>query len=113
MLLDPGLLGTYQLAFLLAEIWPQKPRARGAYPTPPCLAFFLRTGGGVVEGYPAHDPPSVKTKRTLPTSFSLLLCPTTELITMAFKAFVVLMALCLVSLASGFVAPTSVARNGE
>ncbi|CAM9209355.1 unnamed protein product [Hapterophycus canaliculatus] len=30
---------------------------------------------------------------------------------MAFKAFVVLMALCLVSLASGFVAPTSVARN--
>lgn len=34
-------------------------------------------------------------------------------LTMAFKAFVVLMALCLVSLASGFVAPTSVARNGE
>ncbi|CAM9101876.1 unnamed protein product [Scytosiphon promiscuus] len=32
---------------------------------------------------------------------------------MAFKAFVVLVALCLVSLASGFVAPTSVARNGE
>lgn len=32
---------------------------------------------------------------------------------MAFKAFVVLMALCLVSLASGFVAPTSMARNGE
>eukprot|EP00903_Cladosiphon_okamuranus_P011695 g11000.t1 len=30
---------------------------------------------------------------------------------MAFKAFVVLMALCLVSLASGFVAPTSMARN--
>ncbi|CAM9892853.1 unnamed protein product [Pylaiella littoralis] len=30
---------------------------------------------------------------------------------MAFKAFVVLVALCLVSLASGFVAPTSVVRN--
>lgn len=30
---------------------------------------------------------------------------------MAFKAFVVLVALCLVSLASGFVAPTAVARN--
>lgn len=32
---------------------------------------------------------------------------------MAFKAFVVLVALCLVSLASGFVAPTAFARNGE
>ena len=30
---------------------------------------------------------------------------------MAFKAFAVLVALCLVSLASGFVAPTAVARN--
>eukprot|EP00904_Undaria_pinnatifida_P000624 jgi/Undpi1/10562/HiC_scaffold_29.g13012.m1 len=30
---------------------------------------------------------------------------------MAFKAFVVLVALCLVSLASGFVAPTAFARN--
>ncbi|CAN0302309.1 unnamed protein product [Ectocarpus sp. 12 AP-2014] len=31
---------------------------------------------------------------------------------MALKAFAVLVALCLVSLASGFVAPTAVARNG-
>lgn len=39
--------------------------------------------------------------------------PNSTPFTMAFKAFVVLMALCLVSLASGFVAPTSMARNGE
>lgn len=56
--------------------------------------------------------PTVNFAFPISTAFSKLL-QLLRINTMAFKAFVVLVALCLVSLASGFVAPTAFARNGE
>lgn len=92
-----------------------KPPARSPPPPPPHLdLFFYEEGVMRTDRAPCLMLSLIHSESNrLPRPSVLSSLPNSTSIIMAFKAFVVLVALCLVSLASGFVAPTSMARNGE